>query len=57
MDEHDPKKKPHPDPLTGGAGNAPVGRDWNRYKGTSRRTWEEAREAARDSWNRIRGTT
>lgn len=28
-------------------------RDWDRVKGTSSLTWENARHAARDSWQRV----
>ena len=30
-----------------------LGRDLQRAKGRSRLAWEDAREAARDSWNRL----
>jgi hypothetical protein len=29
-------------------------RDWNRVKGTSSLTWENAKHASRDSWQRVR---
>jgi hypothetical protein len=31
-----------------------LARDWNRVKGTSSLTWENAEHAARDAWQRVR---
>ena len=28
--------------------------DWDRFKGTSSLTWDEARHAARDAWHRVK---
>ena len=32
-----------------------LGRDWDRMKGNSRLKWEEAKQAARDAWDRVDG--
>lgn len=52
------------DPLTGATGAHPVGTgigavgsemssDWAASRGASSLSWERARHAARDAWNRI----
>jgi hypothetical protein len=30
-----------------------LARDWDQYRGSSRLTWERAKEATRDAWNRL----
>jgi hypothetical protein len=32
-----------------------IGRDWDKVKGTSSLTWERARHAVRDAWDRLTG--
>lgn len=34
--------------------DADLGNDWDRFKGTSSLTWEKARHAARDAWERAK---
>ena len=33
---------------------AELGQDWDRFKGTSSLTWDQARLAARDAWHRVK---
>ena len=33
---------------------ADLGNDWDRFKGTSSLTWQQARHAARDAWQRVK---
>ena len=32
---------------------AELSRDWDRFKGSSRLSWEHAKSAVRDAWNRL----
>lgn len=33
--------------------DAELARDWDKFKGQSRLTWEHAKGAVRDAWNRL----
>lgn len=33
---------------------AELGQDWDRFKGTSSLTWDQAKLAARDAWHRVK---